>query len=471
MTSVGEEALPWLWGARIQRVDGPRPGVLALSIFAHGKRSTLLLAVGGDERGVGSVTERPKGAAASSYVQRLRRAIENARLASAQWLGQPTDSGRASALSLEFARGDQRVTLIADFDRKAPNLLLLGAAGQIVGASEAKSLGPRGLALGKPYVTRDAAQGILIPPDAAALEAAGAALATQGTEARLDTLKRTLCAQLRAALKRAERKAAAIEGDLARAGLAPGLRRQASLLLCNLAAIPRGADQVSLRDESVEPPEAVQVALDPTRDAKGNAQAMFERARKVERGTAIATQRLDETRAEVARLRDLQRAVAATQTASELEAVTCALGSRAASAQKPPGKRGKPQAHTPYHTFESADGARILVGKGAADNDTLTLNVARPHDHWLHARSVHGSHVIVRLERGAPLPPEVLLDAAHLAAHFSAARGEPVTEVQHTERRYVRKPKGAAPGAVNLDREKVLRLRMEPERLARLLKR
>jgi hypothetical protein len=44
-----------------------------------------------------------------------------------------------------------------------------------------------------------------------------------------------------------------------------------------------------------------------------------------------------------------------------------------------------------------------------------------------------------------------------------------VVEVQHTPRRYLRKPKGSAPGLVLVDREKVLVLRVERERLARLL--
>jgi predicted ribosome quality control (RQC) complex YloA/Tae2 family protein len=61
------------------------------------------------------------------------------------------------------------------------------------------------------------------------------------------------------------------------------------------------------------------------------------------------------------------------------------------------------------------------------------------------------------------------LDAATLAAHFSEAAGEALVEVQHTDRRHVRKPRGAAPGAVFVDREHVLLLRFEPERLVRLL--
>ena len=36
-----------------------------------------------------------------------------------------------------------------------------------------------------------------------------------------------------------------------------------------------------------------------------------------------------------------------------------------------------------YRTFVGASGARILVGRGAAHNDALTLHVARPHDLWL----------------------------------------------------------------------------------------
>jgi predicted ribosome quality control (RQC) complex YloA/Tae2 family protein len=75
----------------------------------------------------------------------------------------------------------------------------------------------------------------------------------------------------------------------------------------------------------------------------------------------------------------------------------------------------------------------------------------------------------VPLEKGTSCPPDVLVDAATLAAHFSDARDEAVCDVSYVERRYVRKPRGSAPGAVTYDHEKVLALRVEPERLARLL--
>lgn len=467
---VEQPALSWLWGARIQRIDGPKPGLFALSLFADGDRSVLLIAVSAEARGVGRTLERPKGDAASSFVQRLRRLLENGRLLSATWIGSEAHPERASALRLQVGRGELSTEIIADFDRKTPTLLLLGSDRQLVGASDVKALRPRSLSFGKPFVASPSSQGILIPRDAAALEAAALTLTDQRVESRLDSLKHALHVQLRAALKRAERKATAIEGDLARTAQAPTLRRHASLILCHLSAIARGTASIALIDQSVDPEESVTVTLDPSRDANANAQAMFERARKVERGVGIATQRLEETRREIARLRALENEVTHASEESELEHVSRALGKGALPAQGAPKKRDKVQVRTPFHTFESAGGARILVGKSAADNDTLTLTVARPHDHWLHARGCAGSHVVVPLERGAVLSPEVLIDAAHLAAHFSNVRGEPIAEVAHTERRYVRKPKGAPPGSVNVDREKVLRLRVEPERLQRLLK-
>jgi predicted ribosome quality control (RQC) complex YloA/Tae2 family protein len=116
-----------------------------------------------------------------------------------------------------------------------------------------------------------------------------------------------------------------------------------------------------------------------------------------------------------------------------------------------------------------ASGARILVGRGAAHNDALTLHVARPHDLWLHAKDRSGAHVVVALKKGESCPPELLVEAAHLAAHFSDARDERIVDVQYTPRRHLRKPRGSAPGLVLVDREKVLILRKDDEVLRRLL--
>ena len=101
--------------------------------------------------------------------------------------------------------------------------------------------------------------------------------------------------------------------------------------------------------------------------------------------------------------------------------------------------------------------------------DLLTLRHTKPDDLWLHVRNAPGSHVTVPMGRKEDPHPALLVDAAHLAAHFSTLKGSADVEVIYTRRRYVQKQKGAAPGSVRLLREKCIVLRAEPDRIDRLL--
>jgi predicted ribosome quality control (RQC) complex YloA/Tae2 family protein len=97
-----------------------------------------------------------------------------------------------------------------------------------------------------------------------------------------------------------------------------------------------------------------------------------------------------------------------------------------------------------------------LVGASAAGNATVTFDVARGDDLWLHARGVAGAHVIVR---GTAEPPEEVIErAAELAAAHSAARGSSAAEVDVTLRRYVKKVPGGPPGLVRYANERTLRV-------------
>jgi predicted ribosome quality control (RQC) complex YloA/Tae2 family protein len=73
------------------------------------------------------------------------------------------------------------------------------------------------------------------------------------------------------------------------------------------------------------------------------------------------------------------------------------------------------------------------------------------------------------LDKGKESSSEALVDAAHLAAHFSGHRAEASVEVQYAPRGQVRKPRGSPPGFVVVDHARAMLVRMEPDRLARLL--
>lgn len=103
------------------------------------------------------------------------------------------------------------------------------------------------------------------------------------------------------------------------------------------------------------------------------------------------------------------------------------------------------------HTVE---GFEVLVGKGAAENDALTFDLAEPRDFWLHVSGPAGSHVVVRNPEGLDeLPREVVQRAAELAAWHSKARGSRgKVEVHLCRVADVSKPRGFAPGEVLLRR-------------------
>lgn len=106
------------------------------------------------------------------------------------------------------------------------------------------------------------------------------------------------------------------------------------------------------------------------------------------------------------------------------------------------------------------DGFEILVGKGARENDELTLRVARPRDLWLHAAGYAGSHVVVKLPEGVDDAPRAVIErAAELAAWHSKARearGKVVVHLCRAED--VRKRRGAPAGQVEIRRFEIVRV-------------
>ena len=118
--------------------------------------------------------------------------------------------------------------------------------------------------------------------------------------------------------------------------------------------------------------------------------------------------------------------------------------------------------------YVSSDGFEILVGRAARDNDHLTFKIARPNDLWLHTADYGGSHVVVRNSTRKDVPHRTIIEAAQLAAKFSQARKDPKVDVHYTERKFVSKMKGAAPGLVRMSRFK--NITVEPrEAIERML--
>lgn len=115
-------------------------------------------------------------------------------------------------------------------------------------------------------------------------------------------------------------------------------------------------------------------------------------------------------------------------------------------------------AKAPYKTVEH-NGWTILIGRSAADNDTLSLQIANPEDFWMHVSEYPGSHVVVRNPEGVDqLPEEVLFEAAKLSVQNSKAKGHLGVRVVVGKAGDLSKPEGSATGEITISNYTTVKL-------------
>ncbi len=304
-----------------------------------------------------------------------------------------------------------------------------------------------------PGVAAEAAASLLDGMEAAAAERS----ATAPTPAPSDRLAAGAQQRLDELRRRRER----IEQQMSDGEASDVIRGRGDLLLAYLARVPKGASTVKLPGwDGVE----IEIPLDPALSPADNAAQWYARARRRARAEERLPALLREAETEE------QRWAEAVQSAQQGELPAWATrrlemvgGSRAENAARVDAPA------LPYRSYRTAGGLEVRVGRSARDNDRLTFGHSAPNDVWLHARSVPGSHIILRWPDAAAAPPaRDLLEAAGLAAWNSKARSSGLVPVDWTRRKHVRKPRGAAPGAVVPTQVRTLMVEPDPELEGRL---
>lgn len=424
--------------------------------------------------------------AVGPFYERVAKALDGATLRRVA----PVKQDRIAAL--EFANDAGRCELLAELVGRHANLLLLDASGRVLDwlvppRAPKGGRAPR-LALGEPYEPppgRPPAD-----PGPSITEAFGVPDGDPDTGLRaLAPLSWRVGAALGGAVEDTERARAAkhLETRLARrlAGAERTLRgleqreravddaervlQDGELLKAAIGQLRRGMESIELVDWFDEGGGTRTIALDPKRTPAENVEKVFERYHKLVRSAGTLAQERERAQARRARLAELLERLGAGDDPAELE--RAAVGEKLIDAlDTQRGKRVQKAApRRPYLRFASAAGTEILVGRTARDNDELTLRVARGNDLWLHTADTPGSHVILRVEKNREPLDEDVLDAAHLAVHFSPLSGARRAEVHVARRKLVHKRKGSPPGLVHLSGGRTRSVRMEQGRLDRLL--
>jgi predicted ribosome quality control (RQC) complex YloA/Tae2 family protein len=356
----------------------------------------------------------------------------------------------------------ERRVLVAQLTGRAANLFLLDERGHIIDALRP----PRGESqqIGDLYEAPPAqgATVALTRPRAGGLQQGDfdtLSAAADDYYSRLDA-ERVFKARAASARERVRR---AISGrarlhqhllhDLAEHGDAEEHKRLGDLLLANIGTAERRGRVLLVTDYYAEGAPRVELLIDENSTLQQEAARSFKRYGKAKRAALEITRRLGELEKELERLNE-QMAELEKIIAEHDEAALEAFGDDDRKERGRSGQaalRRKATESIPgVRRYRSSDGYEMLVGRGARDNDHLTFRVARPHDLWMHAADYPGSHVVVRNPSRKEIPHRTVIEAAQLAAHFSQARASGKVDVHYTERKFLSKPKGAAPGLVRI---------------------
>lgn len=389
---------------------------------------------------------------------------------------------RRCELRFRTTAGDRR--LVVELFGARGLWALLDAEGRATALSRAVATAVRTLQPGDRYAPppaaaepRDAATMRFSPPVLAAIDAHFRPLdEAQEAAAELDGLRRATAR----ARQKAQAKVDGIGQQLADVGRAAALRQQADLMLAYAHTVARGAASMRVPDPARDGEEIV-LELDPSKPVVVQSRQLYEKARRLDDGRAIAEARLAQARAELTALAAIADGLAAV--AVDAEGLAGALAPLRAQLQrlgalpKPPPPPRAPGAKPArdetrgenVRRYASAEGYPIWVGRNNEQNDRLTMQLANGNDLWLHVGGGRpGSHVVVRLPKGKTASLETLLDAATLAVHFSKARGERRIDVVYTQKKHVRKPKGLPAGAVVPSHTKTVTVLQDEARLRRL---
>lgn len=262
-------------------------------------------------------------------------------------------------------------------------------------------------------------------------------------EARANNARSLLLKSIRQKRKLKEN----LQQDLAAHGDPEEHKRVGDLLLANISTGKRAGNKVTVTDYYTENMPQVEIEVEENTSLQDEAAQRFRQYGKAKRAREEIAERMTQIDHEIAQLNGRLEEIEEINRARDETALAPFIDAKPARKTA-----SKQSAITGVRRYLSSDGYEVLVGRAARDNDKLTFKIAQPNDLWLHAGDYPGSHVVIRNPTRKEIPHRTIIEAAQLAGRFSQASEDSKVVIHYTPRKFLSKPKGAAPGLVRLSR-------------------
>lgn len=219
----------------------------------------------------------------------------------------------------------------------------------------------------------------------------------------------------------------------------------ADLISANIYRIEKGSKCVKLENFYDENLEEISIPLDNKKSAAANAQSYYKKYSRLKNAYNLLKRGIPLTKEEILYLENILVSINNSNNPLDIEEIKDELIKE--NYLKKPKKKTKVNEQSQPHHYKSSTGFDIFVGKNNRQNDLLTFKQSSREDIWLHIQKMPGSHVIIK-SGGQEVDNKTLEEAASLAGYYSSARNSNNVAIDYTERKNVKKIKGAKPGLV-----------------------
>ncbi len=218
------------------------------------------------------------------------------------------------------------------------------------------------------------------------------------------------------------------------------------LITTNIYRIQQKASEVIVDNYYEDPVMPITIKLDPALSPSSNAQNYYRRYNKKKRTIEFVTEQIIESQAHLNMLKSIRSTLNNVTEINELELIENDLIASGVI-QKP--KQSKKKAEVTAKPREYLyNGFTIYVGRSSTENEYVTHKLGRGNDVWFHVKKAFGSHVLVKAKQNGPIPDDVYVVAAEIAAYYSDERTSSKVEVDYTEVKNVKKPPNGKLGLV-----------------------
>jgi predicted ribosome quality control (RQC) complex YloA/Tae2 family protein len=251
------------------------------------------------------------------------------------------------------------------------------------------------------------------------------------------------------ARERLEKQRTALAAELERARDLDRLRWEGEMIYAFLHTLTPGQTELEV--------EGRHITLDARKGPVESAQERFRAYDKAKGALAGVPERLRDVEGRLAGLDETVALLELAEGYEQIEAIAREAVEEGYLPDSGGARKGKNARPAPPLRLESSDGYTIYVGRSAGQNHQVTFRLGAPDDLWLHARGVPGAHVIIK-SSGREVPESTLLQAAGLAAYYSARRTDAAVDVELARRNQVRRVRGGPAGLVTYNAERAVRV-------------